>query len=230
MQTASKKKSESVFSGPERNAEAQAKWEHARNYGSTKVAATREHLDQIIPQLSVHAPKTAQAAVQAMNQGATYLATTRPAAINKPTLTDPNPTPRVSVTDAEQHYEEVRATEDPAGTLSDGFAEGRLSPIQINAIAASSPDLLEDFKKQILETLSKPHPPIRDAQVRCLEYLFGGQGDELSSPEMGSMLQQTFVQPQAPATKPAVAPSRVKPVTGTADATKTQLQKVSDRR
>jgi hypothetical protein len=221
------KKTESKFSGPAPGATHEDKWEYSRNYGKASVVATQEHLDQILPQLSTHAPKTAQSAVQSLNQGAQFALMRRPNALNRPTLTDVQAKPRVSPTDAEEHYERVRAIEDPATTLSDGLRSGDLSRVQVEAIQASSPALLDNFKSMVLEALTKDHPPLHDDQVRCLEYLFAGQGDELSDPIVSTVLQSTYAPAQQQAGTPS--PSRLKPVSGLATSGQTKLQKIAAR-
>jgi hypothetical protein len=116
------------------------------------------------------------------------------------------------------------------GTLADGIESGTLSRAQVNAIAQTSPKILDTLKQKALDELSKPHKPLTDAQVRTLENLFRGAGDELSSPEMHSMIVAAYAPPPGGAApSSAVTPTRQatmsRPVKGFEDAAKTKLER-----
>ena len=219
----------SRFSGPSRDASAAKKWEHAHAQDD-KVMATPQHWEQAFPGLKTQAPKVTHAALRALNAGAMYLTMAKPPRLDKPTLAEPTPTPRVSSVAAEEQHERVRAVQDPVGTLADGIEDGTLSKLQVDAVAATSPRVLDTLKQKIVEQLSEPHKPLSDAKIRVLQTLFQGAGDELSSPEMGAMIHAAYQDQPAPAPA-AVTPGAVpasRPVKGFAQGTKTKLERVQD--
>ena len=215
----------SRFAGPPRDAEAAKKWAHAHAQGD-KVMATAEHWDKAFPGLKTQAPKVTNAALRTLNAGAMYLSVAKPPRLDRPTLADPTPTPRVSHVAAEEQHERVRAVQDPVGTLADGIEDGTLSSLQVETVAANSPHVLDTLKAKIVDALSKPHPPLSDAKIRTLQTLFQGQGDELSSPEMGAMIHAAYQDQPAP--KAAAVTPASKPVKGMAQAGKTTLDKLQD--
>ena len=188
--------------------------------------ATAEHWDKAFPGLKTQAPKVTNAALRTLNAGAMYLSVAKPPRLDRPTLADPTPTPRVSHVAAEEQHERVRAVQDPVGTLADGIEDGTLSSLQVETVAANSPHVLDTLKAKIVDALSKPHPPLSDAKIRTLQTLFQGQGDELSSPEMGAMIHAAYQDQPAP--KAAAVTPASKPVKGMAQAGKTTLDKLQD--
>ena len=207
------------WTGPGREATPQAKIQHALDQND-KTMITAKHIEAILPGLKSQAPRVTSAALRALNTGAIYLTVARPPRLDRPTLADPRPTPRMSSVAAEEHYERVRAVHDPVGTLAEGVENGTLTSLQVEAIAGGgSARVLDAFKAKVIDELSKPHPPLTDAKIRVLQTLFQGQGDALSSPDVSSMIHHAYDKapsgaPAQAAVTPTSMPRGSKPVKG----------------
>lgn len=220
------------FSGPTGSSTPEARWKHAKDAGSSTTQVTSDHLEKVLPGLAAHTPKTAKSILTTVNMGSAYLAENKPKPLNKPTLTDPLPEDRVTQADSDAHFERVKAVQDPIGTLSEGVESGRLSQAQLAAIEKVYPNLVDDFRSKILDVLSKPHPDLSNDQVRTLEILFHGPGDELSDPVVANVLQASYS--SSPANTSAQgggkpAPSKIKPIENVGGASKTRLEQVQTR-
>lgn len=215
-------RSASRFTGPEETASSKAKWKHAREAYPTSQTVTPEHLERALPGLQAQAPQTAKAILQKLNAAALYASENAPRPLNKPTLDDPRPEPRVTAQDSEAHFDRVRAIEDPVGTLTRAMETGRLSAVEYQTLKQNSPEMLNWAKGKLLGELAGPHPDLSSSHLRLLSTLFEGPSDELSDPAVASVMQKTYAQPVQ---TPQAAPSKGKPITGVADASKTRLEK-----
>jgi hypothetical protein len=218
------------FNGPDNTESPDKKFEHAYRQGSKDQMVTDEHVERMLPGLAAHAPKVTAAMLRTVNAASIYAASTRPVPLNAPTLADPNPKPRVSLVEGQQHYERVRAAQDPVGTLRDGIQDGRLTPDMVQTIAQVAPRLLQEQRQAVMTELSKPRKtPLSSSQVRTLSVLFDGPGDATMTPEARATFQASYAPPSQNPQAQGPSPSRAKPIEGSATAHQSSLDRASLR-
>ena len=203
------------FAGPSDNASVEEKADYVHAHSVAKTA-TLEQLNEAMPGLSKHAPKTAGALIQKLNLAAQYIASQRPRQLNQPSLLDPTAKPRYADADVERSFESIRAAQDPVGVLSEAMETGRIGPHEIEAIQSTHPDLFKELQKDVLAELSDPKVggqiPVKSANV--IAQLFGVAADPAYSAQ-GVAAYQAAYQSGAPSgQEPAGAQPKGNPALG----------------
>ena len=120
-----------------------------------------DHVDQAIPELSTHAPKTALALGQTVANGAAYLAAQQPKAPGMPSLLGKPARPTEAAMSA--YVRKARAVDDPIGTVERGLETGKVHNDEIQAIQASKP-------KFYAESIQKPAIELAATKGKSLGY------------------------------------------------------------
>jgi hypothetical protein len=108
------------------------------------------HVDQAIPELSTHAPKTALALGATVANGAAYLAAQQPKAPGVPSLLGKPPRPSQAAMSA--YVRQSQAVDDPIGTIERGLETGKIHSDEIQAIATSKPKMYaQDIQRPAIE-------------------------------------------------------------------------------
>ena len=167
-----------------------------------------QHVDQAIPGLSTHAPKTALALGMTVAKGAAYLSANEPKAPGMPSLLGREARP----TEAQMSADVRRrnAVDDPVGTIAKGLETGKVHSDEIQAIAATKPKLYAQIQKQAMDTVSQHGRALGYAKILTLSKIAQMPLDPSLTKQGQAFLQSTYAPtPQNP--NPMAGPSKGAP-------------------
>jgi hypothetical protein len=181
------------FSGPDDKSSPEKKYEDAHGTISPYGHVADSHVEDALPGMTLHAPKTSDAVVRAINDGVVYMKSKMPTPLNAPSIVDPNPKPRVDDVSAEEFHSIRRAVDDPVGVLRDGIEDGKITRAQVEAIKNTKPALIEDVQRRLLEELAKPRSQdIPYDKLTSISLIFGVAADPTLDPAHVQQYQSVY--------------------------------------
>jgi hypothetical protein len=181
------------FSGPDDKSSPEKKYEDAHGTISPYGHVADSHVEDALPGMTLHAPKTSNAVVRAINDGVVYMKSKMPTPLNAPSIVDPNPKPRVDDVSAEEFHSIRRAVDDPVGVLRDGIEDGKITRAQVEAIKATKPALVEDVQRRLLEELARPRSKdIPYDKLTSISLIFGVAADPTLDPAHVQQYQSVY--------------------------------------
>jgi hypothetical protein len=181
------------FSGPDDKSSPEKKYEDAHGTISPYGHVADGHVEDALPGMTLHAPKTSNAVVRAINDGVVYMKSKMPTPLNAPSIVDPNPKPRVDDVSAEEFHSIRRAVDDPVGVLRDGIEDGKITRAQVEAIKNTKPALVEDVQRRLLEELAKPRSQdIPYDKLTSISLIFGVAADPTLDPAHVQQYQSVY--------------------------------------
>jgi hypothetical protein len=200
------------FSGPDDKASPEKKYEDAHQQISPYRDIAEQHVEDALPGMTQHAPKTSSAVVRAVNTGAVYLKSKQPTALNAPSIVDPNPKPRTDDVSAEEFHQVRKAVDDPVGVLRDGIENGKITRAQVDAIKDTKPALLADVQRKLVTELSKPRKEqIPYEKLTSLSLIFGVAADPTLDPAHVQVYQASYPPQKDPLAPDASSGGAMKP-------------------
>lgn len=170
-----------------------------------------DHIASHVAGLQEHAPNIAAAFQKSAILSTTYLASRIPQSHQDFSSLQPHLNkPRVSDTDMHNFLTENKAIQDPVHTIFSGVQNGTLKRTQVDAIKATSPDLLKQIQEQVRDSIYSSEERIPYSKAAQISILLDVPADKTFEPPFIKSMQGNFTPVQDNSSGSGSAPSAPK--------------------